>query len=106
MLGNVGLEVWAVIAKRVITLLVLAACGLHAYVQYKRRGSKLPTPERWLFLAFSLVFLFGTVANFGAATLTAKVGTTEGPFNFGEFSLLIAVLYVIIGFGLRQRRRY
>lgn len=105
MLGNVGPEVWAVIAKRVITLLVLAACGLHSYVQYKRRGSKLPTSERWLFLVFSLIFLFGTIANFAAATLTAKVGATTGPFNYGDFSLLIAVLYVVFSFSVKQRRR-
>ena len=106
MLTLAGLPLWAVLIKRLITLLVLAACGLHAYVQYKRRGTKLHASERWLFLAFSLILLFGTVANFAALALAIKAGAKGGPFNFGVFSLLIAVLYLIVNFGISQRRRY
>lgn len=85
---------------------MLATCGLHAYVQYKRRGTKLHASERWLFLAFSLILLFGTVANFAALALVAKEGGRGGPFNFGVFSLLIAVLYLVVNFGISQRRRW
>jgi hypothetical protein len=111
LLNMFGMHVWgavatSVIIKRVIPLLVLAACGVHAYVQYKRRGDKMPTPERWMFLAFSFVFLFGTVANFGAAVLSWKVGSTRGPFAYGGFSLLIALLYLVFSVGVGQRRRF
>ncbi len=106
MLDYAGLPVWAVLAKRVITLLALAMCGLHAHVQYKRRGKMLNPSERWLFFVFSILFLFGTVANFGAATLTWKIGTKSGPFNYGEFSLLMALLYMTFNFGVGLRRRF
>ena len=106
MLDYASLPEWAVLAKRVITLLALAMCGLHAYVQYKRCGRKLHASERSLFFVFSLIFLFGMAANFGAATMTWKVGAKSGPFNYGEFSLLIAVLYMCFNFGVSLRRRF
>jgi hypothetical protein len=105
-LDYTSLPEWAVLAKRVITLLVLAMCGLHAYVQYRRRGRKLNTSERSLFFTFSLIFLFGTAVNFGAAAMTWKVGAKSGPFNYGEFSLLIALLYMCFNFGVGLRRRF
>lgn len=101
-----SLPYWAVLAKRVIMILVLAMCGLHAYVQYRRRGKKLNSSERSLFYTFSLIFLFGTAANFGTAALTWKIGAKSGPFNTGEFSLLIAVLYMCFNFGVGLRRRF
>lgn len=106
MLSAYGLPVWAVIIYRLVTLVVMASCGLHSFVQYKRRGKRLNASERWLYLAFSLVFLFGTAANFGALTLTARIGATTGPFNNGEFSMLSAVLYFVVNFWVSQRRRF
>ena len=92
--------------RRALVLLILAALGVHAYVQYRRRGASLLTPERWIFLAFSLIFLFGTVANFGAAMLALKVNIKQGPFGFSNFSLLILVLYLIFSVGVARRMRF
>lgn len=81
------------------------ACGLHSHVQYKRRGKLLIASERGMYLAFSLIFLFGIAANFGAIVLAAKMKNAGGPFSIGEFSLLSAILYLIVNFWVSQKRR-
>ncbi|MBI2842290.1 MAG: hypothetical protein HYX78_02710 [Armatimonadetes bacterium] len=96
--------IWATVLRRAVMLLILAAFGLHAYVQYRRCGDKLLAPERWVFIAFSLIFLFGTVVNLVAARLAIQ-NIKQGPFNFSSFSLLILVLYLIFAGGVARRKR-
>jgi hypothetical protein len=104
LLSAYGLPV--VIVYRLVMIVVLASCGLHSYVQYKRRGVKLNASERWIYLAFSLVFLFVASANFAGLAIAAKIGATAGPFNIGEFSMLSAILYMVVNFWVSQRRRF
>ena len=99
------LPLWATIAKRVITVLILAAFGVHAYVQYRRRG-KLLAPERWLYLSFSIVLLFAVVVNSVMAVIAAKTDLRQGPFNTGIFSLLVFILYLIFAGGAMRRARF
>jgi len=96
---------WVTIAKRGLTLFVLAAFGLHAYVWYRRRGGKLLAPERLVFLAFSITFLFAVTANFVAFELALEFGRKRGPFNLGIFSLLTALLYLVFAGSATRRAR-
>jgi hypothetical protein len=86
-------------------MLVLGGSGLHAYVQYRRRGRKMPTSERWIYGSFSLVMLFGTLASFGALILAVMYDRMRGPFDFGLFSLLIFLVYVVFLLGATRRAR-
>lgn len=106
MLNWADLPVWATILKRVITLVILAMFGIHAYVQYRVRGGKAPAPERWVFLGFSVILLFGIVVNFVAAIIAAKHDIKQGPVNYGTFSLLVFVLYLVFTFGVARRTRF
>lgn len=98
-------DLWFTLLKRVITLLLLASFGVHAYVQFRRR-SQVPTPERWIFFTFSIALLFGVGANFIAIVLAAKLDILQGPFGTGMFSLLLFFLYLIFAAGVTRRVRY
>jgi len=101
-----GWPIWAVVVKRAVTILVLALFGLHAYVQWRRRGEKIPGAERLVFLAFAVAFLFAVVANFDALQLAVKLGIKKGPFNFGLLSLLLSILYMIFAVRVARRARF
>jgi hypothetical protein len=98
------LSLWEVILKRGLTLIVMAAFGVHAYVQYRRHGQKMLTPERWIFFIFSLAMLFAVVVNFITLILAAKLEMKQGPFNTGIYSLLVFLLYLVYVGGLTRRR--
>lgn len=107
MLDWSDLPLWVTILKRVVTLLIFALFGIHAYVQYRIRGyQKTPAPERWVFFAFSLILLFGIIVNFVAAVLAATHDIKQGPLNYGTFSLLMFLLYVVFAFGVAGHKRY
>ena len=106
MLDLAGWPIWATILRRVVTLVVLALCGVHAYVRYRQPGGRLAVPERWAFFAFSLILLFGAMANLRASLLAARQGIERGPFNTGVFSLLVCLLYLIFAAGVSRRIRY
>lgn len=86
-------------------MLILAGFGVHAYVQYRRRG-RLLTPERWLYFSFSVVFLFAVVINAILAALAVGLELRYGPFNTGIFSLLVFILYLIFAGGAMRRTRF
>lgn len=98
------LPLWATILKRIMVILILSAFGLHAYVQYKR-GVKLSTPERWVFISFSAAMMFAVIVNTASIAFAAKLDLRKGPFNIGIFSLLLFVIYIIFTGGVIRRRR-
>jgi hypothetical protein len=98
------LPLWATLLKRIITALVLIGFGLHAYVQYKRHGKDMAAPERWAMVIFSVIFLFGTVVNLTALVIAYERQQKQGPFEFGLFSLIIAIIYLV--FLYRSHRRH
>ena len=105
--AGIELPLWGVILKRVVTLLVIAVLGVHAYVQYRRRGHTMLTPERWIFFSFSVAMLFVVIANFITIVLACKLDMKKGPFNTGIFSLLVFLLYLVyIGGHTRRRVHY
>ncbi len=106
MLDFGGWPIWLTVIRRLLTVLVMAGLGLHAYVQYRRGGRQMLTPERWLFLLFSAVFLFASVANLVAATLAVQYHSRRGPLNFGIFSLLLFVVYFVFAHRAYRRERF
>lgn len=105
MLHSVDLPLWATILKRVLTILVLGGAGLHAYVRYRMRVHRPPVSERWVFWSFSVVLLFGALASFGALMLAILYNRSKGPFDFGLFSLLIFLVYIVVVSGMTRRAR-
>jgi hypothetical protein len=101
-----GWPMWATILRRVVTLVVLALCGAHAYARYRRPGGKVAVPQRWAYLAFLLIFLFGVIANLLAVFLAARRGIQQGPLNTGIFSLLLFLLYLAFAAGVGRRTHY
>ncbi|MEN6371110.1 MAG: hypothetical protein ABFD64_03770 [Armatimonadota bacterium] len=98
------LPLWATILKRILVILILTALGLHAYVQYKRQ-TRMSTPERWAFLAFSVVMMFGVIVNVVSIAFAAKLNLRKGPYNFGSFSLFLFIIYLIFAGGITHRKR-
>ncbi|MEN6520412.1 MAG: hypothetical protein ABFD46_04575 [Armatimonadota bacterium] len=98
------LPLWATILKRILVILILTALGLHAYVQYKRQ-TRMTVPERWAFLAFSVMMLFGVIVNTASIAFAAKLNLRKGPYNFGSFSLFLFIIYLIFVGGITHRRR-
>lgn len=105
MLDFSSLPLWATVIKRVLTVLIMLAFGLHSYVQYRRRGGQTPAPERWVFFVFSIAMLFGVVVNIDMLVMAAKLDVKQGPYNTGVFSLLVFMLYVVFAGGIGRRKR-
>ncbi len=97
---------WAVILERALTLLVLAALGIHAFVQYRRRDKKMATPQRWVFLSFAVALGCTAAVNFAMILLALGLTIKRGPFNTGMLSLTMFILYIIyIGISSNRRPR-
>ena len=99
------LPIGAVILYRIVVVLILGAMGVHAYLQYRRKRSRITEPERWALLGFTFVLAIASIFNLYPLFRVLKYGDKQGPFNFGVFSLLIFVLYIIFASGVKRRTR-
>jgi hypothetical protein len=66
----------------------------------------MPTPERWVFFAFSVAMMFGVVVNVDMIVLAAKLDVRQGPYNTGIFSFLIFILYVVFVGSVDRRKNF
>lgn len=97
---------WATLAKRLITALILAAFALHAYRQCQKNGKTMPASECYTFGAFSVALVFGVIINLVSMFLAVKYNQKQGPLGFGPFSLLIALVYLIFTYRSSHKVRY
>jgi hypothetical protein len=84
---------WLQVARIAVTVLVTAACGVHAWASLRSSKHLLPS-GRWILLLYAGAFLFAAWANFVLLLVTAYSGSyKQGPYRFGMFSLLLVVTY-------------
>ncbi len=98
--------IWELVIKRGLAILVLASFGIHAYVQYRRRGKETPTPRRWVYFSFSLTLAFAVVVNMAMLILAVRCGIKGSQFKTGVFSFMIFMLYLIYASNITQRAQH
>lgn len=89
------MPLWATVLERAITLIILTGLAMHAYKQYRVQGSKMLVSRRCAFFMFCSIFIFGAAANSVAIMSAIEFNKWQGPYNYGMFSMLMSVIYLV-----------
>jgi hypothetical protein len=94
--------VWMQILRLLATLLLCTCLGVHAYASSK---THLLKARKWVFLLYSLVFLFTSLVTLAYLMVSIRMeGYSQGPVKLGLFNMLLIFSYLALSYGVGKRQ--
>ena len=86
-----------------LSFLVSAGLGVHAYYHHRRESSKMVSARRWIFGLYAGAFLLASVAAYVQFLTAILVGSPKQPIHVFYATVVILVSYSVILVGVRRR---
>ncbi len=89
--------------RLLVTFLLTAGFGIHAYYQHKQESVKAVSPRKWMYWLYSVVFLVACTANFTQFCVTVVFRDYQrSSFHIGYTTLLLILSYLALLAGVKR----